>query len=72
MSIDREKLEAQLAESEDALHRLMTGGQVTKVDYEGHGTEFARPTEQGLRRRINELKRKLGVSRGGGSRRAVF
>ncbi|WP_027237841.1 gpW family head-tail joining protein [Leisingera caerulea] len=71
MSIDREKLEAQLAEAEDALHRLLTGGQVTEVDYDGHGTKFAKPTETGLRRRINELQRKLGRSRLG-SRRVSF
>lgn len=71
MSIDKEKLEAQLAEAEDALHRLLTGGQVTKVDYDGHGTEFAKPNEAALRRRINELKRKLGYGRSG-SRRISF
>lgn len=71
MSTDEAIWEAQLAAAEDTLQRLLTGGQVTKVDYDGHGTEFAKPNEAALRRRINELKRKLGRGRTG-SRRVSF
>ncbi|MEP0155240.1 gpW family head-tail joining protein [Pseudophaeobacter sp.] len=71
MSIDRAELEAKLAKFEAALENLLLGDQAIKVDYEGLGTEFARPTEAGLRRQIRALKRQLGIG-GSASRRVCM
>ncbi len=73
MPTENEILLERLGAAETALHELLLGGGVVKVDYDGHMTEFTRANETGLRRYIAELKRKTGQVCGGRmSRRVIF
>jgi gpW len=73
MATDTAVLEAQLAEAEAALHKLMMGTKVVKIGYDGADTEFSRTSVPELRRYIATLKRQLGdTSVRPGSRRVIF
>ena len=77
MTTETQKLTAQIAEAEAALHALMTGRAQVKVGYDGTSAEFNRASAPELRRYIATLKRKLprkdpGEIPGPGSRRVTF
>ncbi|WP_299558702.1 gpW family head-tail joining protein [uncultured Sulfitobacter sp.] len=58
-----EKWQARLTQAEDALHELLTGAQVVRVEYDGDMQEYTRTTEDRLRAYIRELQGKLGLVR---------
>jgi hypothetical protein len=60
MATDTAKLEIQLAEAEDTLHKILMGKTVVRVGYDGADTEFNRANAAELSRYIASLKRKLG------------
>lgn len=68
-----ETLQLRLDQAETALHDLLTGAQVVRVEYDGDTQEFTRSSEGKLRRYIRELKTSLGqVTRRSSSRTVTF
>jgi hypothetical protein len=73
MPTDTETLQARLTQAEDALHQLLTGAQVVRIEYEGDTQEYTRASEDRLRRYIRELRVALGqIPKRTGSRRVLF
>ncbi|MBB3995298.1 hypothetical protein GGR95_002953 [Sulfitobacter undariae] len=73
MPTETEKKQARLDQAEQALHDLLTGEQVVRVEYDGDMQEYTRTTEHRLRAYIQELKIDLGlVVKKARSRRVLF
>ncbi|WP_170334997.1 gpW family head-tail joining protein [Ruegeria arenilitoris] len=65
--------ETRIAEAEAALHKLLLGTKVVKVEYDGATTEFQRANITELRRYIRSLKRSLpDAASGAASRKVTF
>lgn len=67
-----EQIRARLEAAEAALDKLMLGGQLVEIEYEGHRQKFKPTDEEKLRRYIRSLKKDLGEVVSPSSRAAIF